>query len=87
MFLGILEDLRGSGRVWQLTGVPLAAKWECLVFKGLEGGIAFYVLLLNLLSSLELLENFLVYKPLCYCMHAFVCKKHLGNIVCACISK
>ena len=86
-FLGILEDLRGSGRVWQLTSVPPTARQKYSVLEGLEGGIAFHVLLLDLLSNLELLEDSLAYKPLCYCMQAFVCKEYLGNIICACINK
>ena len=65
----------------------LVAEWGRLVFEGLKGGIAFCVLLLNLLCSLELLKGFLAYKPFCYYMQALVYKKHLVDIVCACISK
>ena len=83
----MLEGLGGSGRVWRLAGVSPAARRGCPVPEGFEGGLAFHVLLLDLLSSLELLEDFLAYKPLCYCMQAFVCREHLGNIVCACTSK
>jgi len=81
------EDLGGSGRVWQLIVIPLRARQGCPVFKGLEWGMSFYVLLLDLMCSLELLEDSLAYKPFCYCMYALICKKHPGNMICTCISK
>jgi len=86
-FLDMSENLTGSGRVWQLIVVLLGAKWGCLVLKGLEWDMSFCVFLLDLLCSLELLEDFLAYKPFCYCMYAFVYKKHSSNIICTCISK
>ena len=86
-FLGILEDLGGSGRVWQLIVVLPGARQKCSVPKGLEWGMSFYVLLLDLMYSLELLENSLAYKPFCYYIYALVCREYPGNIIYTCTSK
>ena len=83
----MLEDLGGSGRVWQLTVMPLGARQGCLVPEGLEWGMSFCVLLLDLMCSLELLEDSLAYKPFCYCVYALVYKEYLGNIIYTCTSK
>ena len=81
------EDLRGSKKVWWLIVMLLGVRRGYSIFKGLKEGISFCVFLLNLFSSLELLEDFLVYKLFCYYIQAFVCKKHLGNVICTCTNK
>ena len=84
----MLKGLRGSNkRVWWFINILFVVGQKRLIFKGLEWGITFYVFLLDFLYNLELLEDFLAYNPFCYCIQTFVCKKHLGNIVCICINK
>ena len=72
------EDLGGSGRVWQLIVVPLRARRGCPVPKGLEWGMSFHILLLDLIYSLELLENFLAY-PFKHQVVSNVIDKALAN--------
>jgi len=53
-FLGMLENLGGNERVWQLFVVLSKAKWGCPVPEGLEMGCIF---LCFLVGSLVLFET------------------------------